>query len=383
MNLVQIVADGAPGGGTTMVLGLVDDLVTTRGWRPTVVSQPGSFLQRQVERRGLRFLPFDFFGPMADPTTPWRLARLLRGLDRPVAHLHGLRAAHHALGWPARRCLGPAVYTVHGLHQLYLPWPRVLRALADVAERRATRCAARTVYVSQSDLRLAREHRLLSARACVEVVPNGVALDELPVRSPDAIRHDVVFVGRMVGQKDPETAATVLARLAAAGLRCVFAGGGPLLDACRARLAAEPGGDRVEVTGELDRAASLALLASARVALMTSRWEAQGLVAVEALALGVPVVGPAIPGLSEVVDAGCGRLLERPSVDDYVTALRAFVADPGRAAAAGRTGAERARRLFDRRAGSDRYAALYASLAAGAAPASAGAMTVATRRGTP
>ena len=41
MTLVQVVRDGSPGGGATMVLGPIDDLIASRAWRAAVVSQPG------------------------------------------------------------------------------------------------------------------------------------------------------------------------------------------------------------------------------------------------------------------------------------------------------------------------------------------------------
>lgn len=363
MNLVQVVADGSPGGGTTMVLGLIDDLIATRGWRPTVVSQPGSYLERETARRGLRFMPFDFFGPMLDPVLPVRFAMAMRGSGRPLAHVHGLRAAHHVLSWPARAALGPVVYTVHGLHQLYLPWPRALKALANLAERRVTRRADRTVYVSRGDRRLALDNRLIADPARTEVVLGGIALADMPTRPPGDPIHDLVFVGRFVEPKAPLLAAAVMARLAASGLRCAMAGGGPLRPACEALLARTPGGASVRLLGELDRPACLELLSTSRLALMTSLWEGLPLLPIEAMALGVPVVGPAIPGLSEVIEDGeTGRLLAAPAIDDYVAAAATLLGAPDRLASMSTNAVARARRLFDRSASSGRYAALYEAL---------------------
>jgi glycosyltransferase involved in cell wall biosynthesis len=361
-NLLHVVADGAPGGGTTMVLGLLDDLVASCGWRPAVMSQPGSHLARETQRRGLPFLPFDFFGPMGDPRLPWRLARALRGLGQPLVHVHGLRAAHPLLSWPARRELGPVVYTVHGVHQLHMPWPRALRAMANAAERRVIRRADRTVYVSEGDRRVSLEHRIVDDRSRVEVVLNGVSFADLPPPGA-APRHDVVFAARLVEQKAPLVAAAVLARLAHRGLRCAMAGGGPLAPDCEALLRATPGGGEVRMLGELSRRECLDLVASSRIALVTSRWEGLPLAPVEAMALGVPVVAPAISGLSEVVVHGeTGVLLPSPGVDDYVDAIEAMLADPARLAELSRRGVARAQAMFDRSVSSGRYAALYEGL---------------------
>ena len=364
MNLLEVIADGAPGGGTTMLLGLIDDLIATRGWRPAVVSQPGSYLEQEIVRRGLRFVPFDFFGPMFDPSAPIRLARALHGFDHPIAHVHGLRAAHHALAWPARGRFGPLVYTVHGIHQLHLPWPRPLKALANAAERRVARRADRIVYVSQADRRLALDHRLFDDPSKVEVIHNGVACAELVPRGADAAAFDVVFVGRFVEAKAPEVAAEVLARLASVGLRCAMAGDGPLRGRCRSLLERLPGGESVQLLGELARDASIALIRSSRLLLVTSRWEGLPLAPIEAMALGVPVVAPRIPGIDEVIDDGIsGRLLDAPTVDDYAEALAALAADPTGLAAMAERAVARARLRFDRSGSSARYGMLYESLA--------------------
>src|SRR5438477_11861650 len=77
IELAHIVADGRPGGGSTMLLGLIDDLRQEPALRITVVSQPGSYVERETLRRGLPFIAFDFFRFGPNPVLPWLLARKL------------------------------------------------------------------------------------------------------------------------------------------------------------------------------------------------------------------------------------------------------------------------------------------------------------------
>jgi glycosyltransferase involved in cell wall biosynthesis len=362
MNLVQIMADGAAGGGATMVLGLVDDLIASHGWRSTVVSQPGSYLERETLRRGLRFVPFDFFSSMFDPTLPWRLAAALRGTGRPLAHVHGLRAAHQALSWPARACLGPVLYTIHGFHHLQMPAP--LRRLVDLAERRAAGRADRVVHVSKADRNVALARGMLPDASRAEVLHNGIRMADMPP-APDAPADwDVLFVGRLVEAKDPLRAARVLARLAATGRRCALAGGGPLAADCQGLLASLPGGSLVAMPGALDRAQSLSMISRSRVVLMTSRWEGLPLLPMEAMALGVPVLAPALDCIAEiVVDGVTGRLMALDAEPmAFAGAAESLLADPTKLSALGAAGRDRMPG-FARERGSERYARLYESLA--------------------
>lgn len=347
-----------------MVLGLIDDL-RAAGWSDvTLVSQPASFLEDQARQRGLAFIGFDFFGTAFDPTLSWRLARRLGGSSFALSHLHGLRAAHHVLGWPARHRLGATVYTVHGLHQLHLARP--LRWLANVADRRVMRRVDAAVFVSRDDERLAGVWKLLPPRASAGVVYNGIDVESLArCARPDPLRDiDVVFIGRHVEQKAPEIAATALAALAAQGRRCVMAGGGPLLAHCRELLNRLPGGRRVESLGELPRDAALHVLARARTLVMPSRWEGLPLLPMEAMALGVLVVASRLPGIAEVLGDDAGLLTEPGDASALVPAVQALLGDPGRARRQREAASRRVGELFDRARCSARYGQLYSALAA-------------------
>ncbi|MBK1614425.1 hypothetical protein CKO44_13195 [Rubrivivax gelatinosus] len=300
LRLSQIVADGRPGGGSTVVLGLVDHLAGAAA-ELVLVSQPGSYLEQQARRRGVDFIGVDFFGQPGDPRITQRLARALAGRRFDLTHLHGLRAAHYVAGLPAR-VPGRLVYTVHGLHQLHLPGP--LRWLANVAERRVMRRVDARVFVSHADLGAARRHALLAACAEAEVIHNGVDVQALRSHARAERDVDVAFVGRLDRPKGPLAAARVLAALAAEGRRCVLAGDGPLRDATHRALQATPGGRQVRCVGALPHDQALALVASARVLIMPSLWEGLPLLPMEAMALGVPVVATRSPGTAEVIDDG-------------------------------------------------------------------------------
>ena len=124
------------------------------------------------------------------------------------------------------------------------------------------------------------------------------------------------------------------------------AGGGELVDGFRARAAAAGIGDRVHFLGavrhselpEVLRAADLFLLA-------TEPPESFGIVLIEAMASGLPVIATDYPGVRAVVDDQTGILVPRGDVSAVATALRELVAvGPERRAALGAAGRAKAER---------------------------------------
>ena len=64
------------------------------------------------------------------------------------------------------------------------------------------------------------------------------------------------------------------------------------------------------------------------VVVVTSRWEAFSLAALEAMALGVPVVAPRVGGLGEIIeDNRSGILVQSRSADDLADAVRRLTED--------------------------------------------------------
>jgi len=148
----------------------------------------------------------------------------------------------------------------------------------------------------------------------------------------------ILWPGRLVEHKDPLLALEVARALRERGaeFELHIVGDGWLGDEVRGR-ADELGLEGVvrfhPPTQEIAR-----WMAAADVTLMTSRFEGVPYVVYESLAMRVPVVAPALPGIAEVVDAGSGVLIDpRHDVDAYADALAGLLGD-----------AERRRKLGER-----------------------------------
>ena len=125
--------------------------------------------------------------------------------------------------------------------------------------------------------------------------------------------QDVVFVGRMVGNKGLDRIVDALAKLATrkTPLRALFVGNGPYLAATRARVLARKLGDRVRFIEWVERASDLAeIYRQSRVCVCASSCEGGPRFTVEAMACGTPVVSTPVGVMSEIVrDGENGRLV--------------------------------------------------------------------------
>ena len=120
-------------------------------------------------------------------------------------------------------------------------------------------------------------------------------------------------------------------------------------EACRLRGVAAAAGvaDRVTLLGGLDRADVPRLLRSADVVVCPPWYEPFGIVPLEAMACGVPVVGTAVGGLLDtVVDGVTGLLVAPRRPRELGRALSALLDDPARRDLLGRTAARRVRSRF-------------------------------------
>jgi glycosyltransferase involved in cell wall biosynthesis len=322
MRILEAVADGVPGGGTAHVLQLIAAVRAHLPVEVHLVSQTGSPALAEARRLGATVHGLDFFSSRFDPRLWLRLGALVRWLRPKLIHAHGARAGLPLATIAGRRL----IYSVHGYHFVGKAWPA--RQLAILAERRCSRRADLTLFVCASDRELAAEAGILRHCRRERTIPNGIELD-LPAATGSPDGRCLGFLGRLVEQKNPLLLIEVLDALRGEGCRLTIIGDGPLAGEMRRRAAALALTDRVEVTGSLPRAQALERLRAVDVLLMPSLWEGMPLAALEAMAMGVPVVASAVGGLNEIIEDGrSGFLVEGRDPGPYAAAVRRLIADP-------------------------------------------------------
>jgi glycosyltransferase involved in cell wall biosynthesis len=244
------------------------------------------------------------------------LAALTATRDRPVPVVQ----TFHALGSVKQRHQGVKDTSPPGRIRL---------------ERAIARSVAKVVATcSEEVFELAR---LGVQRRQMTVVPCGVDLDQFTDRGPVAPRTDrprIVSVGRLVERKGFDV--LIRALQAVPGAELLIAGGpaAPGLagdaEACRLLALAQCCGvaDRVRLLGAVSRADMPGLLRSADVVACAPWYEPFGIVPVEAMACGIPVVATAVGGLTDtVIDGVTGILVPPRRPDRMAAALRTLLAD--------------------------------------------------------
>lgn len=250
----------------------------------------------------------------------------LRRLRPALVHAHGYRAAALASAAGAR----PVVVTAHGL-------PPCGPAVA-LAGR-----PARWLAVSWA-VAAALRRAGVPAQRLVRLPPACEAPLPGPPQAVARVRWGVpqaVPVVAAMGRFAPEKGFDVLLRALPPAAWLILAGEGPLGPVLM-RLAMRLGvAERVRWPGWLDAAGAAALWAAADVGAVPSRREGLGLVALEALAAGRPVVASHIGGLPEVVRPGAwGELVPPADARALGAALADLFGDPRRRWRYGVAGAE-------------------------------------------
>lgn len=163
----------------------------------------------------------------------------------------------------------------------------------------------------------------------VKIIPNAVR--PIHVTPHSGRSQTVLYVGRLVVEKGVQVLLAAFARLSHLypEANLIIAGSGPYSQELKS-LASELGiADRVQFTGFVSETERNQLLAQSRVAVFPSLYEPFGLVALEAMSAGVPVIVSRTGGLAEIVEDGVTGLCFTPGeVDDLLRCLVAIFQNP-------------------------------------------------------
>lgn len=318
-----------------------------------------------LEALGVRFhglrLPRSI-APLRDLAAITSMARAFRRVGAHVVHTRG--SVMGCLGRVAARIARVPVILHHQDDLYFREYRRgsIMRRMAATVERGLFSLSQGSFFVSRAVLNDALSARFRPDRCFLVGHDLGEAF-QLACSEPEARRirglerlhaigvprHAKVAgcVARLAPLKGVDFLIDVAASIAkdAPGWSFVLKGDGPLRDAClRNVLRLGLRGVFFLVTEDLPGDAVPDVFAAFDLFVLPTRREGFGMVFAEAMAMGVPVVGPRMEPVTEVVPDGCGLLLPPDDHEAWARGLLGIMRDPEtrtRLAAAGRAHALR------------------------------------------
>ncbi len=296
-------------------------------------------------------------GHDASPRLTWDVARAVRDARPDLLHTHMVHAdVHGSIAAHALRV--PFVSTRHNDDRYLLgPFRHVDRFFMHGVRR--------IIAISEA-VRAFHERAGLPAQKLVTI---HYGLDELP-SAPSEISPEqagvpagvplVLAIGRLIEQKDHATLLAAFARVRASrpDARLAILGWGVLEQQTKGRVRELGLEDSVLVLGRVE---PRAWLERAELFAHTSRWEGFGIVLLEAMLAGLPVVATRVSAVPEIIVDGETGILASPG-DDVAIAdgISSLLAEPVRRRSLGDAGRRRAHEKFSVARMADRTVDVYA-----------------------
>jgi glycosyltransferase involved in cell wall biosynthesis len=348
------------GGGGVVMAALARELA--RRHAVTVLTSRALGLPAESLDAGVRLLrvPVFFRRDLATANFPSMLAYLpaaaLRGLGMrrsfDVINTHFVVPTGPVGDFLARLYGIPNVLSVHG-GDLYDPsktssphrhaWLRgPIRHLLERADR----------LVGQSRNTLENVERIYGAKRPAVLIPLGIERPPraAPARAAFGLPADafvIVTVGRLVARKASLKLLEALQRSDRPNAHLLVIGDGPDAEPLKRAAAAAGLAARVHLAGQVSEARKLEALASADLFASTSQHEGFGLVFLEAMAFGLPVVCFDHGGQTDFLTSGeTGYVLPLNDLDAFVASLRALNDSPALRTRMGAVNQARVRSYF-------------------------------------
>lgn len=277
-----------------------------RGEVEMVYCSPDSEIVRQMlSEQEVTFLPMEKMSTA-------ELKRVIAEQKPDLIHAHDMRA-----GFFSALCCGKIPLVSHIHNNAY-----DARGLSPktVAYLLAGFKAKHILWVSNSSFEGYAFHKFFAKKSSVlyNIIDTEVIFEK-KAQDENTYDYDMIYVGRLTFQKDPQRLMRLCARLKESkpDLKVAIVGTGEL-EAEAKQLCEELGiGENVNFLGFQPN--PIKMVHDAKVMILTSRWEGTPMCALEAMALGTPIVSTPSDGMKDLIDDGVNGYL---TDDDTVMAER-------------------------------------------------------------
>ena len=291
-------------------------------------SPESDIVRKMVEAQGVTYLPMKTMSVS-------ELSRVIREQKPDLIHAHDMRA-----GFFSALCCGKIPLVSHIHNNAY-----DARGLSPktVGYLLAGFRAKHIFWVSQSSFDGYAFHKLFARKS--SVLYNVIDTDEIYTKlsqDSNTYDYDLIYVGRLTYQKNPQRLLRLCARLKESkpDLKVAIVGTGELEEELKALCKELNLEDTVHFLGFQPN--PIKMVACSKAMILTSRWEGTPMCALEAMALGTPVVSTPSDGMKDLLTDGVSGYLTESNEQMAKDLLKIFTQPEHR-----KLLAENARKKFD------------------------------------
>ncbi|WP_455211740.1 glycosyltransferase [Kaarinaea lacus] len=309
---------------------IVPQYTATEKTESTIVRVPARYLPLDPEDRAMRWRKV------------YKLLETLPYSNYDILHIQTPFIAHYVGVSLARKFNIPRVETYHTYFEEYLYHyiPFLPKAWMKYIARHYTKTQCNdldAVIVPSTAMQKVLLH--YGVKTFTEVLPTGIELEKF--RGGDGIRFKkkfgipldrpiLIFIGRVAFEKNIDFLLRVIdkVRHSIPNVLLLIAGEGPSLAHLKKLTDKLRLKDNVLFLGYLDRSTELLdCYACGDAFVFASNTETQGLVLLEAMALGIPLVSTAVMGTKDILAPNKGALVCNESIDEFTTGVITLLKD--------------------------------------------------------
>lgn len=369
MKVLHVIESLGVGGAEMLLVNVLPELQRQGEVALVAALRPPLDLRPELERSGVSVLRLSHRGK-------WRLVSAARELSA-VVRREGIDVVHAHLYFPAvivaisrilRMHRASCVVTFHNLAYskgankpgrgllfrrtlASLLYPRgfdgFIAVSSAVAEHYRHHLSVGPISILHNPIPKSLEHE-------------SAGRDNQPRMAPEVVT--ILVPGRLVQEKGHADLleAVLLLKQGSRRFSVVMAGDGPLRETIVAAIRDKGLGSFVTLAGRLAHSELMEAVRASDIVAVPSRFEGFGLAALEAMALGKPVVATNVGGLPEVIEHGVtGFLVPTRDPSALAEAIGRLMDDPALRRRMGIAGLERARREFPLSVIVDRLRGIY------------------------
>jgi len=303
MKVMHVLNSRIYSGAEKVVCQIIKSFENVDGMEMVYCSPESDIVARMLQEQGVTYLT-------VESLTPANLKRVIEVQKPDLIHAHDMRA-----GLVAALCCGKIPLISHIHNNAYDA--RGLSA-KSVGYLYGGMKAKKIIWVSNSSYEGYLFHKFFAKKSMV--LYNIIDTEQIfakKAQDENTYDYDMIYVGRLTYQKDPQRLMRLCARLQAnkPDLKVAIVGTGEL-EAEVKELCAELGiEENVHFLGFQSN--PIKMIHDSKALILTSRWEGTPMCALEAMALGTPIVSTPSDGMKDLIENGVNGYL---TDDDAVMA---------------------------------------------------------------